>query len=82
MNNGMNLSTLDTENLNKLKMKQRIFSGMNDGFEDVDNREREDCENTDVNQDSHIPSSSEKRVNVTNDSVNGPTVGSDLWKQM
>uniref|UniRef100_A0A8W8P1X9 CCHC-type domain-containing protein n=1 Tax=Magallana gigas TaxID=29159 RepID=A0A8W8P1X9_MAGGI len=75
MNNGMNLSTLDTENLNKLKMKQRIFSEMNDGFEDVDNREREDCENTDVNQDSHIPSSSEKRVNVTNDSVNGPTVG-------
>ncbi|XP_065941558.1 uncharacterized protein [Magallana gigas] len=61
---------------------QRNFSGMNDGFEDVDNCEREDCENTDVNQDSHIPSSSEKQVKVTNDSVNGPTVGSDLWKQM
>lgn len=55
---------------------------MNDGFEDKDNRKREDCENTDASQDSHVPSSTQKQANVTNDSVNGPTVGSYLWKQL
>lgn len=55
---------------------------MTAGFEDKDNREREDCENTEGNQDSHVPSSTKKQANVTNDSVKGPTVGSDLWKQL
>lgn len=59
-----------------------MLSEMNAGFEDVDNPEREDCENTDANQDSHVPSSTRQQANVTNDSVNDPSVGSDLWKQL
>lgn len=54
-----------------------MFSKLNDGFEGI-----EDRESTDVHQDSYVSSSTQKQANVTDDSMNGPTVGSDSWKHL
>lgn len=40
----------------------RMLSEMTAGFEDKDNREREDCENTEDNQGSHVLSSTKNKL--------------------